>query len=75
MNLIMVLIFVRFKSFETAFSLAIDMNDADLFMVLHEKAKTNHLVELAEESFKKAEEINNSSNISDNDDRKYILSH
>lgn len=47
----------RFKSFEKAFSLAIDINDADLFMILYKVAKMHGYDEMAEESSKKAEEI------------------
>lgn len=47
----------RYKSFEKAFSLAIDMNDADLFMILFKCAKAHGHDEIAEESMKKADEI------------------
>lgn len=47
----------RYKSFEKAFSLAIDINDADLFMILFKCAKAHGLDEMAEESMKKADEI------------------
>lgn len=49
--------FLRYKSFEKAFSLAIDINDADLFMILFKCAKAHDLDEMAEESLKKADEI------------------
>lgn len=48
---------IRYKSFEKAFSLAIDINDADLFMILHKCAKAHGQIDMANESFKKAEEI------------------
>lgn len=47
----------RNKSFEKAFSLAIDINDADLFMILHKCAKALGDSDLANESLKKVEEI------------------
>lgn len=47
----------RHKSFEKAFSLAIDINDADLFMILFKCAKAHGFDEMAEESIKKADEI------------------
>lgn len=47
----------RYKSFEKAFSLAIDINDADLFMILFKCAKAHGQDEMAEESMKKADEI------------------
>lgn len=47
----------RYKSFEKAYSLAIDINDADLFMILHKCSKAHGLLEIAEESMKKADEI------------------
>lgn len=47
----------RYKSFEKAFSLAIDINDADLFMVLYKCTKAHGLTEISEESMKKADEI------------------
>lgn len=47
----------RYKSFEKAFSLAIDINDADLFMILFKCAKAHGIEEMAEESLKKADEI------------------
>lgn len=47
----------RYKSFEKAFSLAIDINDADLFMILFKRAKAHGLEDMAEESMKKADEI------------------
>ncbi|KAL7034656.1 hypothetical protein ACKWTF_008043 [Chironomus riparius] len=48
---------IRNKSFEKAFSLAIDINDADLFMILHKCAKSLGVSDLANEAFKKVEEI------------------
>jgi hypothetical protein len=48
---------IRYKSFEKAFSLAIDINDADLFMILFKCSKAHKLNEIAEESIKKANEI------------------
>ncbi|CAO1398737.1 unnamed protein product [Diamesa hyperborea] len=48
---------MKYKSFEKAFSLAIDINDADLFMILYKVAKMHGYDEMAEESSKKAEEI------------------
>lgn len=47
----------RNKSFTKAFSLAIDINDADLFMILHKCAKSLGDNDLANEAFKKVEEI------------------
>ncbi|XP_037033814.1 WD repeat-containing and planar cell polarity effector protein fritz [Bradysia coprophila] len=48
---------LRFKSYEKAFSLAIDINDEDLFMDLYNCAKINGNKELASDAFRKAEEI------------------
>ncbi|KAJ6646803.1 WD repeat-containing and planar cell polarity effector protein fritz [Pseudolycoriella hygida] len=48
---------LRFKSYEKAFSLAIDINDEDLFMDLYNCAKLNGNVDLAGDAFRKAEEI------------------
>lgn len=47
----------RYKSYEKAYSLAIDINDADLFVVLYKCSKAHGLNEIAEESIKKADEI------------------
>ncbi|XP_029712205.2 WD repeat-containing and planar cell polarity effector protein fritz isoform X1 [Aedes albopictus] len=49
---------LRNKSYNKAFSLAIDINDADLFLKLHDKAKTDGDVELAKEALKKVDVIN-----------------
>lgn len=48
---------LRHKSFEKAFTLAIDIDDEDLFMDLSNCAKENGCIELANDSFKKAESI------------------
>lgn len=48
---------IRYKEFSKAFCLAIDINDADLFMILHKCAKAYDELEIANESFRKAEEI------------------
>jgi hypothetical protein len=48
---------IRYKSFEKAFSLAIDINDADLFMILHKCTKAHGCEDMSNEAFKKAEEI------------------
>lgn len=37
--------------------MAIDINDADLFMILHKTTKSYECHELADESLKKADEI------------------
>jgi hypothetical protein len=50
-------LFFRYKSFEKAFSLAIDINDADLFMNLHRIVKVHGLSEMAEEALRKSDEI------------------
>lgn len=47
----------RFRSFEKAFSLAIDINDEDLFMDLHNCAKAEGQSELATDALNKAKEI------------------
>lgn len=52
---------LRHKSFEKAFTLAIDIDDEDLFMDLSNCAKENGCIELANDSFKKAESIFNRS--------------
>ncbi|XP_052891916.1 WD repeat-containing and planar cell polarity effector protein fritz [Anopheles moucheti] len=49
---------LRNKSYNKAFSLAIDINDADLFLKLHDKAKADGDVELAREAIRKVEDIN-----------------
>lgn len=48
---------IRYESFEKAFSLAIDINDADLFMDLYRVAKSKGINDLADDALKKAEEI------------------
>lgn len=48
---------LRNKSFEKAFTLAIDIDDEDLFMDLSNCAKENGFIELANDSFQKAEHI------------------
>lgn len=48
---------LRNKSFEKAFTLAIDIDDEDLFMDLSNCAKENGCVELSNDSFQKAEQI------------------
>lgn len=48
---------LRYKSYEKAFSLAIDINDEDLFMDLHNCAKSDGILDLAVDAFKKAQEI------------------
>jgi tetratricopeptide (TPR) repeat protein len=48
---------IRYKQFGKAFCLAIDINDADLFMILHKCAKACGQSEVASEAFRKAEEI------------------
>ncbi|XP_058116655.1 WD repeat-containing and planar cell polarity effector protein fritz [Anopheles ziemanni] len=49
---------LRNRSYNKAFSLAIDINDADLFLKLHDKAKTDGDVELAREALRKVDDIN-----------------
>ncbi|XP_058822188.1 WD repeat-containing and planar cell polarity effector protein fritz [Topomyia yanbarensis] len=49
---------LRNKSYNKAFSLAIDINDADLFLKLHDKAKSDGDVELSKEALKKVDDIN-----------------
>ncbi|XP_049531237.1 WD repeat-containing and planar cell polarity effector protein fritz [Anopheles darlingi] len=49
---------LRNKSYNKAFSLAIDINDADLFLKLHDKAKVDGDAELAREALRKADDIN-----------------
>ncbi|KAL1404735.1 hypothetical protein pipiens_005237 [Culex pipiens pipiens] len=49
---------LRNKSYNKAFSLAIDINDADLFLKLHDKAKSDGDQELAKEALKKVDDIN-----------------
>ncbi|XP_055608329.1 WD repeat-containing and planar cell polarity effector protein fritz [Uranotaenia lowii] len=49
---------LRSKSFNKAFSLAIDINDADLFLKLHDKAKAEGDAELAKEALRKVDDIN-----------------
>lgn len=48
---------LRYKSYEKAFNLAIDIKDEDLFMDLSNCAKTDGQIDLAEDAFRKAEEI------------------
>lgn len=48
---------LRYKSYEKAFSLAIDINDEDLFMDLYNCAKSNGILDLAMDAYRKAEEI------------------
>lgn len=48
---------LRFRSYEKAFNLAIDIDDEDLFMDLHNCAKVDGHDDLAEDAFRKAEEI------------------
>jgi WD repeat-containing and planar cell polarity effector protein len=50
---------LRNQSFEKAFSLAIDINDVDLFLLLHQEAKVCELFELSNEALVKAREIYN----------------
>lgn len=50
---------LRFKSYEKAFSLAIDINDEDLFMDLHNCAKSDGNLDLAMDAYSKATEILN----------------
>lgn len=49
---------LRNRSYNKAFSLAIDINDADLFLKLHDKAKVDGDVELAREALRKVDDIN-----------------
>uniref|UniRef100_A0A1B0GKH0 Putative fritz isoform a n=1 Tax=Lutzomyia longipalpis TaxID=7200 RepID=A0A1B0GKH0_LUTLO len=53
---------LRYRSFEKAFSLGIDINDEDLFMDLHNAAVANGDGSLAEDAIRKAEEIINNVN-------------
>lgn len=48
---------IRYESFEKAFSLAIDINDADLFMDLYRVTRSKGITDLAQDAVKKAEEI------------------
>lgn len=48
---------LRNKSFEKAFTLAIDIDDEDLFMDLTNCAKENGCIELAQDSYLKAEQL------------------
>lgn len=48
---------LRYESYEKAFNLAIDIKDEDLFMDLHNCAKSDGHLDLAEDAFRKAEEI------------------
>uniref|UniRef100_A0A182QNS5 WD repeat-containing and planar cell polarity effector protein fritz n=1 Tax=Anopheles farauti TaxID=69004 RepID=A0A182QNS5_9DIPT len=49
---------LRNRSYNKAFSLAIDINDADLFLKLHDKAKADGDAELAKEALRKVDDIN-----------------
>ncbi|XP_053693139.1 WD repeat-containing and planar cell polarity effector protein fritz [Sabethes cyaneus] len=49
---------LRNKSYNKAYQLAIDINDADLFLKLHDKAKADGDLELAKEALKKVDDIN-----------------
>lgn len=53
---------LRYKSYEKAFNLAIDIKDEDLFMDLSNCAKMDGQLDLAEDAFRKAEEIFDGSN-------------
>uniref|UniRef100_A0A6B2E8R7 Uncharacterized protein n=1 Tax=Phlebotomus kandelakii TaxID=1109342 RepID=A0A6B2E8R7_9DIPT len=53
---------LRYRSFEKAFSLGIDINDEDLFMDLHNAAVAIGDTSLADDALKKAEEIINNVN-------------
>lgn len=48
---------LRYRSFEKAFNLAVDLNDEDLFLDLYNTAKENGQSMIAEDAFKKAEEL------------------
>lgn len=48
---------MRYKSYEKAFNLAIDIDDVDLFMDLYNCAKADGQVDLAQDAYRKAEEI------------------
>lgn len=48
---------LRYKSYEKAFTLAIDINDEDLFMDLTNCAKDDGFLELAQDAYQKAEQI------------------
>lgn len=48
---------LRYKSYEKAFNLAIDIDDEDLFMDLSNCAREDELLELSNDAFCKAEEI------------------
>lgn len=48
---------LRYKSYEKAFNLAIDINDEDLFMDLYNCAKADGEFDLATDSYQKAEEL------------------
>lgn len=63
---------LRYKSYEKAFSLAIDICDEDLFMDLYNCAQSDGNVELAADAFKKAEEILQSGDGSNGSLRKSI---
>lgn len=48
---------LRFRAFEKAFTLGIDINDDDLFMDLYNAARLENNESMAEDAFKKAQEI------------------
>lgn len=48
---------LRYNSFEKAFSLAIDIDDYDLFMDLTNCAKEHGYIDLAQDAYQKAEQI------------------
>lgn len=64
---------LRNKSYNKAFSLAIDINDADLFLKLHDKAKADGDIELAKEALKKVDNINRICTDRSDSDREYIF--
>lgn len=55
---------LRYKLFEKAFRLAIDLMDCDLFMDIHFSAKHSGKIEIADAALKKAEELDTNSYIS-----------
>lgn len=48
---------LRYRSYEKAFNLAIDIADEDLFMDLYNCAKDDGAIELASDAYRKAEEL------------------
>lgn len=52
---------LRYKLFEKAFRLAIDLMDRDLFMDIYYSAKRTGQIDVAEAAFKKAEQLDTSS--------------